>query len=331
VSSADVPSADSDKAGSRGSLSVPPSWTKTVPQSEPESPPLPDSGETADPAVAAGSPPWRTFQGALMGMMTGHRPTTHTTDRNNGEKDDNDDEAQYAATTAQDATAIYDAAGAASAAGTLTPVNEPQATGPAEQDARARALGQTADTDVDLDAAGVPADSTTVIPVEPGYTGTAPPCSTITLGTSNLETSTQMDVNRGLIAVDGASTTVKNAVGPLTINVGSTATSLTKCHEGATVIRAGTRLTATSSPITLTQYGDTAVVVQLVSGSATVTGTGTPTAQVITPPGHIATATVGAAGGAVTNIKGTVTISTVTPAPRSSRASRGRHRREEDF
>jgi hypothetical protein len=99
------------------------------------------------------------------------------------------------------------------------------------------------------------------------------------------------------------------------------------------VIRAGTRLTATSSPITLTQYGDSAVVVQLVSGSATVTGSGsgTPTAQVITPPGHIATVTVGAAGGAVTNIKGAITISTVTAAPRSPSASRGRHRRPEEY
>ena len=73
------------------------------------------------------------------------------------------------------------------------------------------------------------ADPTTVIPVEPGYTANAPPGSTITLGTSTLETSTQMDVNRGFIGVNGASTTVKNAVGPVTINVGSTATcSLTQ-------------------------------------------------------------------------------------------------------
>jgi hypothetical protein len=264
-------------------------------------------------------------------MMTGHRPITHAADLNNGKKDDNDDEVQYAETSAQDATAIYGTAGASSAAGTLTPVNDPQTTSPAEEDAQTRAVGQTAGTDVDVDAADAPDELTTVIPVEPGYTGTAPPCSTIALGTSTLGTSTQMDVNRGVIAIDGASTTVKNAVGPVTINVGGTATSLTKCYEGATLIRAGTRLTATSTPITLTPYGDTAVVIQLVSGSATVTGTGAPAAQVIAPPGHIAAAIVGAAGGAVTNIKGAVTITTVTHAPSSSRASGGRHRRPEDF
>jgi PPE-repeat protein len=264
-----------------------------------------------------------------MGMMTGDRLITHSTDPNNDEKDDNDDEAQYAEMSAQDATAMYDDAGASSAAPTLTPFNEaPQTANPAGQGAQARAVGETEGTDIYLDAAGVPADPTTVIPVEPGYTGTAPPCSTITLGTSTLGTSTQMDVNRGVIAVNGASTTVKNAVGPVTINVGSTATSLTKCYEGTTLIRAGTRLTATSSPITLTQYGHTAVLIQLVSGSATVTGTGTHTAQVITPPRHIATTTVGAAGASVTNIKGTATITITTPS--SSTASGGRHRRQAD-
>jgi hypothetical protein len=254
-----------------------------------------------------------------MGMMTGHRPTTHTIDRNNGKKDDNDHKAQHAETSAHHAAATSDAAGAPSAAPTpsLAQLSTPNATD--------QQLGAT-------DAADAPDGATTIIAVEPGYTGNAPPCSTITLGTSTLETSTQMDVNRGAITIDGASTTIKNAVGPVSINVGGTATSLTKCYEGGTLIRAGTRLTATSGPITLTQYGDTAVVVQLVSGSATVTGTGsTPTAQVITPPGHIATAAVGAAGGAVSNIKGTVAISTVTPTPSWSAASGGRHRRPEDF
>ena len=286
-----------------------------------------------------------------MEMMTGRRAITHATDRNNGEKDDKDDEAQYAEMSAQDATAMYDDAGASSAARTLTPFNEPpRTTNPAGQGAQARAVGQTAGTATSAhaqslaqlsttnataqqlgatNAAVQTADPTTVIPVEPGYTANAPPGSTITLGTSTLETSTQMDVNRGFIGVNGASTTVKNAVGPVTINVGSTATSLTKCYEGSTLIRAGTRHTATSSPITLTQYGQTAVLVQLVSGSATVTGTGTHTAEVITPPRHIATVTVGAAGASVTNIKGTATI-TITPTPSSSRASGGRHRRQAD-
>lgn len=37
-----------------------------------------------------------------------------------------------------------------------------------------------------------------------------------------------MDVDRGVVEVTGASITVKNPVGPVTIDVGGTATCLTK-------------------------------------------------------------------------------------------------------
>ena len=141
-----------------------------------------------------------------------------------------------------------------------------------------------------------------------------------------------MDVNSGSVTVTGAGsgTHVENV--PVTITVGSTVETLSACYEGSTVIPADTHLTATSGPITLTQYRHVKVVVQLVSGSAT-TGTGAQTAEVITPAHQPATATVDAAGASITNIEGTVTIPTGTPAPipSSSEASgrSGRHRRQE--
>ncbi len=270
-----------------------------------------------------------------MGMMTGQRPAVEATERNNGEQQG---EVQRAAMGAQDT--------AERPGRTLIRSNEPpRAPEPAGRDAQASAVDQTGRTASDVHAGFLaqfsatgaageisavvdPDDRIAVIPVEPGYIGTAPPCSTITVGTDSLQTSTQMNVNRGVVGVTGASTTVKNAVGPVTIDVGGTATSLTECYEGHTVVRAGTRLTATASPITLTPYDHNAVLVQLVSGSLSVTGAGPHTAQVITPPRHVAIATVGAAGASITNLKGTATIAMATPAPSSS--SSGRHRRRED-
>lgn len=264
-----------------------------------------------------------------MGMMTGQRPVVEAAERTNGEEQG---EVQQAAKAAQDT--------AERPGRTLIRPNQPPAPEPAGQavdqtartgtDVHAGFLAQFGPTDtaVKTDAAVKTDDQIAVIPVEPGYVGTAPPCSTITVGTDSLETSAQMDVNWGVVGVTGASTTVKNSVGPVSIDVGSTATSLTKCYEGSAVTRAGTRLTATSSPIILTQYEDNAVLVQLVSGSLSVTGAGPHTAQVTTPPRHVAIATVGAAGASVTNIKGAASIAMATPAPSSS--SSGRHRRRED-
>jgi len=323
-------------AGSLESLSVPPSWAMTTPQTE--SAPVFSSAisVSATPAATVGPPRLHTFQQGLMAMMNGRGATTHTVDRNEGGKDDKSDtEAQDAERCTQDtercvqdAAAMDGHAGASSAASTLTPFSEPpQTTNPTGQGALTGVVAQTASNATSAHTRSLAqlgsttatvqtTDLTTVTPVEPGQTATAPSGSTITLGTGTLGTSTQMEVNSGSVTVTGASTTVKNVVGPFTINVGSTATPFTRCYEGSTLIHAGTQLTATSRPITLTKHGHSTFSVQLVSGSATLTRSGTHTAEVITPPRHITTATVGAAGASITNVKGVVTIATVTPTPR---------------
>lgn len=237
-----------------------------------------------------------------MATMSGRGAMTHAADHNKGEKDDEGStEAQYAEMGAQDDAAMDGCAGASAAASTLTPFSEPpQTTNPARQGAPARQLTATNAT-VQI------ADPTTVTLVPQGQTATAPAGSTVTLGTG-----TTMHVNSGSVTVMGAGTGTRVENVPVTINVGSTVKTLGTCYEGRTVVPANTHLTATSSPITLTQYHHVKVVVELVSGSAT-TGTGTHMAEVITNTHQTATATVGAAAASITNIQGMVTITAVTP------------------
>lgn len=157
-----------------------------------------------------------------------------------------------------------------------------------------------AETRIRDDADRHDADPTTGIPVPQGQTATVPSGSTVTLGHD-----TAMRVNDGSVTVVGTGPHVLNV--PVTINVGSTVKTLSRCYADGAVTPADTHLTATSSPIALTQYRHAKVEVQLVSGSVT-THTGTQGGEVITDARQNATAIVGAAEASVTNIEGTVTI-----------------------
>lgn len=287
----DVACAGLGKAASLGSLSVPPGWAMAAPEIEPISS---SSSATLDATaeVAGDRPPGFTFGAALMATMSGVGAMTDAADSTKGEKDDRGNtKSQYAERWAQGAAA------ASEAASTLTPPKQPpQATNPAGQVDRARAPARAA-------------DPTGVTPVLQGQTATAPSGSTVSVGTG-----TTMHLNRGSVTVvgtgTGTGTFVENV--PVTINIGSTVATLSKCHEGSTVIPSNTYLTATSSPITLTQCRHAKVVVRLVRGSLT-TGTGAHTAAVITHAHQTATATVGAAGASITNIEGAVMITATRP------------------
>ncbi|WP_406816393.1 hypothetical protein [Mycobacterium sp. M23085] len=134
---------------------------------------------------------------------------------------------------------------------------------------------------------------------------------TVTLrygSTIALAEGTTMLVNSGSITVQGAGTCLANA--PVTVNDGSTVTTLGRCYAGGAVIPSDTRLHAGSyGPFTLTQYRRAKVEVELFSGSATM-GAGAHVGEVITPAHRTATATVGAEGATITNTEGTITVTT---------------------
>lgn len=150
----------------------------------------------------------------------------------------------------------------------------------------------------DVDGRGP--DVPTGISVPQGQTATVPSGGTVTLGHD-----TAMRVNGGSVTVVGTGPHVLNV--PVTVNVGSTVKTLSRCDADGAVIPADTHVTATSSPIALTQYRHAKVEVQLVSGSVT-THTDTQVGEVVTGARQNATAVVGAAEASVTNTEGTVTI-----------------------
>ncbi|MEB3983679.1 hypothetical protein OQ968_20725 [Mycobacterium sp. 663a-19] len=146
------------------------------------------------------------------------------------------------------------------------------------------------------------ADPATVTPVPQGETTTVPPGATITL-----EAGAIIHVNSGSVTVVGGGARVQAVA--VTINAGCAVDTLGTCRAGGDVVPANTRVTATSSPITLTQHRHVKAEVELVSGSATV-GTGTHVGEAIVHAGQSATAVVGDAGASITNTEGTVAITT---------------------
>ncbi|TAM65852.1 hypothetical protein [Mycobacterium sp.] len=142
-----------------------------------------------------------------------------------------------------------------------------------------------------------------VIRILQGQTATLPFGSTIALGEG-----TTMLVEGGSITVEGAGACVANV--PVTVNDGSTVTTLGRCRATGAVIPSNTRLLAgTYGAFTLSQYRRARVEIELISGTATI-GTGPHTGEVTIPAFRTATATVGADGVTITNSEGTITVTT---------------------
>jgi hypothetical protein len=76
------------KSASLGSLSIPLGWAMAAVAIEPFPLDLSETSDDTAPVIAASRPPGLTFQGALMGMMTGRGAVAHATDRDTGEEDD---------------------------------------------------------------------------------------------------------------------------------------------------------------------------------------------------------------------------------------------------
>jgi PPE-repeat protein len=227
-------------------------------------------------------------------------------------------EARYMEMWVQDATAMYGYATESSAASTLTSFDEPMpTTNEAGQGEQARAVAQAAgDTTsartqslVQLGAQTSSRQLAAAIgtgePVAPGQTVIVAPGSTITIGMN-----TTVSVNSGSVTVTGAGTLLVTP-GALIVNPGSTIQTVVSCIEGTTMIPAHTMVSAGASPITLIPTSGN-VIVSVVNGSATVSGTGT--GGVVQTVANTATAIVGSAGTSITNVSGTVTAASVTPS-----------------
>ncbi|OYV33189.1 MAG: hypothetical protein B7Z83_09890 [Thiomonas sp. 20-64-5] len=229
-------------------------------------------------------------------------------------------EAQYGEMWVQDATAMYTYAGASETASTLTSFGEaPQTTNPAGQSAQAQAVVQAAgntgsahtQTLAQLSAPGAAQQLTTAEPVAPGQTVTLGPGSTIAI-----DTNTGVYVNSGSITITGAGTDLVSYGGSVIVNPGSTIHTIIDCSEGSVLIPGGVNVTAGSSPIILTPGSFQEVLVSLVNGSAALPVVGAEQVAVQTLA-NTATAIVGPAGASITNVFGTVTVTTVTPIPSS--------------
>lgn len=229
-------------------------------------------------------------------------------------------EAHYGEMWVQDATAMYTYAGASETASTLTSFGEPpQTTNPAGQSAQAQAVVQAAgntgsahtQTLAQLSAPGAAQQLTTAEPVAPGQTVTLGPGSTIAI-----DTNTGVYVNSGSITITGAGTDLVSYGGSVIVNPGSTIHTIIDCSEGSVLIPGGVNVTAGSSPIILTPGSFQEVLVSLVNGSATLPVVGAEQVAVQTLA-NTATAIVGPAGASITNVFGTVTVTTVTPIPSS--------------
>jgi PPE-repeat protein len=227
-------------------------------------------------------------------------------------------EAHYMEMWVQDATAMYSYAADSELASTLSPYNEPpQTTNQAGQGDQARALAQTtahttsARTQSAVQMASSHATAQTVnagstTPVQVGQTATAPAGSTINLGTGS-----DIAVHSGTITVTGANAQL-NTIASITLNAGSTAVTQTDVFWGSTFFAAGSHITAGAGPMTLTPGGTGFAQITLLSGSATMPGSGFST--VGTNVGNTAAAVVvGSADASIFNQAGIVTITTVGP------------------
>ncbi|MEE6139021.1 PPE family protein [Mycobacterium sp. 050128] len=232
-------------------------------------------------------------------------------------------EAEYLQMWVQDATAMYGYAADSEIASTLTSFDDPpQTTNPAGPDAQAQAQAQTmAQTTGDATRQVATSNATmhtlssattdTVGPVAPDQTVTAPPGSTITLGTN-----TGMLINSGDITVTGPGTNLIT-YGSVIMNPGSTIHTLIDCSADGVLIPGGVDFTAGANPVVLTPGSFQEVLVTLVNGSATLPGVAGGQAAIQTLA-NTATAIAGPAGASITNAFGTVTIASVTPSSSSA-------------
>ena len=261
------------KAIARGPLSVPPSWSAAAPRIQTASPLSAVASRNATPRPTVGNPLVSTYSKGLMAMLTwpgAISAATRSPDRRKSTADNA--EVRRAETRARDDATAHDG----------------KAADPAS--AVAQAATNTADHVI-------------VIRILQGQTVTLPFGSTIALGER-----TTMLVERGSISVEGAGACVANV--PVTVNDGSTVTTLGRCRATGAVIPSNMRLLAGSyGAFTLTQYRRARVEIELINGSAT-TGTGPHVGQVTTPALRTATATVGAEGVTITNTEGTITVTT---------------------
>ncbi|OBI22606.1 MULTISPECIES: PPE family protein [unclassified Mycobacterium] len=234
-------------------------------------------------------------------------------------------EAQYMEMWAQDATAMYGYAAAAETASSLAPFDEPpQTTNPAGQGAQAQTVAQAAGNAAGATHQIASTNATmhtlssttadTVGPVVPGQTVTVAPGDTIAVGAD-----TGMYLNSGSITITGTGTNLIS-FGTVIVNPGSTIHTIIDCSEGGVLIPEGVNVTAGSSPIVLAPGSFQEVLVNLVNGSATLPVVGTEQVAVQTFA-NTATAIAGPAGASITNVFGTVSVTTVTPIPSSSSAS----------
>lgn len=265
------------KAIARGPLSVPPSWSADAPRIQTASPLSAVASRNATPRPTVENPMVSTYSKGLMAMLAWPGAISAAT-RSPDHRKSTADNAGFrrAETRARDDATAHDG----------------KAADPAS------AVAQTA-----TNTAVRTADHVIVIRILQGQTVTLPVGSTIALGER-----TTMLVERGSISVEGAGACVANV--PVTVNDGSTVTTLGRCRAAGAVIPSNTRLLAGSyGAFTLTQYRRARVEIELINGSAT-TGTGPHVGQVTIPALRTATATVGAGGVTITNTGGTITVTT---------------------
>ncbi|WP_025736385.1 PPE family protein [Mycobacterium genavense] len=235
-------------------------------------------------------------------------------------------EAQYLEMWVQDATAMYGYAADSEAASTLTSFDEPsRTTNPNGQADQATAVARsTADATSTRSQSAVQlaannATQLTSTDVPANGAGTAPPGSTVTVPPD-----TGVYINTGTVTVADPDTVIGYVTGgPITINVDSTVATLTDAQWGSTFVNANTLLTAdaTTGPITLVPVADgQQVVVGLLSGSASITGTGPGNALLVNASSGAITFTVGSIPVEIVNAgPGTVVINAVTSiAPASA-------------
>lgn len=289
------------KAISRGPLSVPLSWSTAAPRIQTASPLSAAASRNATARPTAAIPMASTFLKGLMAMLAGPAAITAATRSPDYHKSDGENaEVRHAETRVRDDATAHADDTAVDSASTSAPIpgEPPQTTEAHGQGALADAVAQAA-----TNATVQTADPAIVIRILQGQAVTLPYGSTIALAEG-----TTMLLNSGSITVEGAGTCVANV--PITINDGSTVTTLGRCYAGGVVIPSDTRLLAGSyGPFTLTQYRRAKVEVELFSGSAT-TGAGPHVGEVITPALRTATATVGAEGVTITNTEGAITVTT---------------------
>ncbi|WP_110882042.1 hypothetical protein [Mycolicibacterium vulneris] len=290
------------KAITRGPLSVPLSWSTAAPRIQTASLLSAAASRNATARSTAAIPMASTFVKGLMTMLAGPGPITAATRSRDYHKSHGENaEIQHAETRVRDDGSPEAAGTAIDSASMSAPIpggESPQSTDAHAQGALARAVALAAANTAERTAGPVIA-----IRILQGQTVSLRYGSTIALAEG-----TVMLVNSGSITVQGAGTCIANV--PVTVNDGSTVTTLGRCYAGGAVIPSDTRLHAGSyGPFTLTQYRRAKVEVELFSGSAT-TGASPHVGEVITPTHRTATATVGAEGATITITEGSITVTT---------------------